>query len=230
MSSLSILLGFLFLFTSLHFGGSREQQEAQKYLRNVIERSAGIRDYVVDVKVHLDMEAVKAPDMEARIYYKEPDKVKIDSKGLFFLPKEVGVFNPRRFNPEEFDADILDTLNYDGDPAVRVSLQPKKDEERAHKIVLTIDKKVWLMKEIATVPYPGRQADAKIKYGSFDGFMLPVEIDVNLDLQKVDEQAQSFGNQRRRMNEVRGSVTLYYSNYKINTGLSDSIFVKSGSN
>lgn len=218
MNLLSVLIGFML------FLPSSRQGDGLKYLENAVGKFSGIKDYTVDVRVHLDIQEVKAPDMEAKVYYKEPDKVKIDSKGLFFLPKEVGVFNPRKFDPKDFEINVLDTLTYEGNPAVRVSLTSKKEEAKDHKIILTIDKKDWLIKEIAAAPSPGRQATAKISYGTYDGFQLPAEIDVNLDVGKTNLPSGGFGNERRRMGGVKGKVEVYYSNYKINSGLSDSLF------
>ncbi|MCL5268885.1 MAG: hypothetical protein M1469_12425 [Bacteroidetes bacterium] len=218
MNLLSLFFGLLFLVSP------PAQNDGLRYLENAIAKFNGIKDYVVDVKVHLDLEAVKAPDMEAKVYFKEPDKVKIDSKGLFFMPKDVGVINPRKFDPAKFLIQVIDTLTYEGDPAVRLSLTPKKDESGNHDIVLTIDKKDWLIREIGTAPSPGRTASAKITYGMFGGFMMPVKVDVKLDMGNVNGQAREFGGRRMRMNEMKGTVEVYYSNYKINTGLSDKIF------
>ncbi len=222
MDILSLLFGLLFVFTP------PAQNDGLKYLENAIAKFDGIKDYVVDVKVHLDLEAVKAPDMEAKVYFKKPDKVKIDSKGLFFMPRDVGMINPGKFNPNKFVIEVTDTLTYDGDPAVRLLLTPKKDESGRREIVLTIDKKDWLIREISTAPSPGKTASAKITYGEFDGFMMPVKIDVMLDMGKMNGQAPEFGGGRMRMNQMKGTVQVYYSDYKINTGLSDKIFERRG--
>jgi outer membrane lipoprotein-sorting protein len=220
------LMSFVFAFVLLMSpprGG-----DGVRYIENAIGKFDAIKDYVVDVKVHMDLEAVQAPDMEAKVYYKEPDKVKIDSKGLFFMPKDVGVINPRKFNPDKYEIAVLDTLTYAGDPAVRLSLVPKNDETGNRNITLTIDKKDWLIVEIATAPYPGREASAKITYGLFDGFQMPVKIDVKLDVGKITGGGREFGPEHGRMNQLKGKVEVYYSNYKINSGLSDDIFEQKG--
>lgn len=222
MNVLSLFFGFLFLLSP------PAQNEGLKYLENAVARFDRIRDYVVDVRVHLDIEAVKAPDMEANVYFKEPDKVKIVPKGLFFMPRDVGIVNPRKFDPKKFVIEVTDTLPYDGDPAVRLLLTPKKDESGRREIVLTIDKKDWLIREISTAPFPGKTASARITYGEFDGFMMPVKVDVKLDMGKMNGEAREFGGQRMGMNQLKGTVEVYYSNYKINTGLSDKIFEKRG--
>ncbi len=220
MNLLPILFGFLLLSPAVR------KDDGAKYLRNVSEKFSGIMDYTADVRVHLDIESVKAPDMNAKIYYKNPDKVKIDSRGAFLLPKEVGVFNPHMFDPDDFNITIESTLEYDGKPAVRISLSPKKESFKDRNIILTIDKSEWLIKAISTELAPGSVMDAMISYGDFGGFNLPTEIDVNLSLAKADSSQGNSDMRRRFRNGLNGKVTIYYSNYRVNSGLSDSLFVK----
>ncbi|HEY9166737.1 MAG TPA: hypothetical protein VIS48_11305 [Candidatus Kryptonia bacterium] len=219
------MTNFLLAAVSLLFILNPAQKEdGVQYLKNALSKFAGIEDYVVNVKVHMDIPDVKSPDMEGTVYYKEPDKYKMESKGLFFLPKEVGVFNPKKFDPDAFDVKFVDTTEVDGVPAVRVSLSPKKDESGMREVILTIDERDWLIREIASVPYPGRQASAKITYDRFGNFQLPVRIDVNLDIDKGNMPMGRFGGEQAVRRGLKGNVEIYYSNYKINSGLSDSIF------
>lgn len=142
------------------------------------------------------------------------------------MPKEIGVFNPKMFNPDKFNINIEDTLHCDGNPAVRLSLSSKRESFGGPKIILTIDKSEWLIKGISTEPAPGSIMDAKIIYGTFGGFRLPAEIDVNLNLPKPDSTQAQPDTYRRFRRGVSGNVTIYYSNYKVNSGLSDSLFEK----
>jgi outer membrane lipoprotein-sorting protein len=203
------------------------RDDGSKYLRNVMGKYSRIKDYTVDIKVHPDLESLRAQDMEARVYYKDPDKVKIDSKGIFILPKDVGIFKPHMFNPDNFNITIKDTLRYDGIPAVRLSLSPKRETYKDRDIILTIDKSEWLIRAISTEPVPGSLMDARINYGNFGGFELPTEIDVNLSLPEPDSSQINSSPPRRFGRGVSGTVTIRYSNYKVNSGLSDSLFEKS---
>ncbi|MCL4539557.1 MAG: hypothetical protein M1378_08165 [Bacteroidetes bacterium] len=220
----AFVLLLLFGAWNLAFGAS-PQSKGAAYLEKAMHQFDSIEDYSVDVKVHFDMKAVQMPDMEAKVYFKAPDKVKIDSKGFFLMPKDVGIINPRRFDPDKFEIAEIDTLTYQGDPAVRLSLVPKDDMAGDRNIVLTIDKKDWVIVEMVTAPYPGRQASAKITYGDFDGFKMPVEIHVRLDIGNLDRMAP-HGHRVPRISELNGTVDVYYSNYKINSGLPDKLFEK----
>ncbi len=216
----------VFLCSFILLLSSHTNDDGTNYLEKVSENFSQIKDYSVDVRVHFDLESVKSPDMSAKIYYKTPDKVKIDSKGTFLLPKEVGVFNPRIFNADNFNVNVEGNLEYDGHPAVRLSLSPKKESFRNHDIILTVDKSDWLIKEISIEPARGSMMDAKIKYGRAGGFELPSEIDVNLNLPPADTSRANPGFRRDFRNGLTGSVEIYYSNYNVNSGLSDSLFVK----
>ncbi len=222
-----LVFGALIIFGA--FNRARAASSREKgiaYLEKAIHKFDGIKDYVVDVKVHMDMKGVQMPDMEAKVYFKEPDKIKINSKGLFFMPKDVGVINPRNFNPNKFEIALIDTLTYNGNPAAQLSLVPKSDESGNKNIFLTIDMKDWIIVQIATSPSPGREASAKIKYGMFDGFQMPVEVKVHLDVRNLKGEGRMLGPEHGRLDQLNGNVDIFYSNYRINTNLPDKIFEK----
>ncbi len=214
----SILIAILF------FLPGTPQSSGVEYLDKVWSQFSGIKDYTVDVRVHFDVKELQSPDMQATIYYKAPDKVRVKSKGLFIMPREAGVFNPSKFNPSDYTAAVEDTLTYGGNPAVEVSVAPKKKGEEDRKLILVIDEKDWLVREIKTPPSSGKKVRARITYATVDGFNLPSEMDVTFDVNKTDGEIPNPGRDRRRLGGVSGSVQIYYSNYRVNTGLSDEIF------
>jgi hypothetical protein len=201
------------------------QEEGTRYLDTVIKRFSQVRDYTVDVKVHLDIEAVKAPDMEGRLYYKAPDKMKIESKRVFFFPREGGYFNPAAFKPETFEVDLLEHLLEEGRKAVRLKLTPKKARWPGQGFILTIDTERNLIREIDTSPFGGREIKASIEYGRFDQFDLPTRIRLQLDIPPMEMGGTRFFDPSvQRAQRIRGKIGINYSNYRINTGLSDEIF------
>jgi len=103
-----ILLGLLWVPFLLSPVLLPAQEEGARTLDAVQRKYSGLKDYTVDLNVHFDVEGFKAPDMQAKLYCKPPDKMKIESKRVFFLPKEGGTFNPFMFNREDFDAKLLE--------------------------------------------------------------------------------------------------------------------------
>ena len=94
MRKVLLLAGILFLLSSEWI---QAQEDAARYLDSVEKKYAGLKDYAVDVNVHFDIEALKAPDMQAKLFFKAPGKMKVESKRIFFFPREGGFFNPFQF-------------------------------------------------------------------------------------------------------------------------------------
>jgi hypothetical protein len=201
------------------------QEDPSRYLDSVVRQYSGLKDYTVEVRVHFDMEAIKAPDMQAKLYFKSPDKVKVESKGIFFLPRGAGYFNPVSFKPENFDIRILERLTGDGKHAVRLQLTPKQIRRDNQRVVLTIDTVRSLILRIDTLTPEGGEIQAAIDYGKFGDFQLPTHIGLQFEAPPVEsdktKEIMPFSHKTQR---VEGKVDITYSNYRLNLGLSDEIF------
>jgi hypothetical protein len=216
-----LIAGILFLLST---EGIQGQDDAYRYLDLIEKKYSGLKDYSTDVNVHFDIEALKAPDMQARLYFKSPDKLKVDSRRIFFFPKEGGFFNPFQFEKRNFEARLIEHLTYEGRRAVRLKLTPNNTDTFNKGSVLTIDIDRDVIREIKILPSEGREIIAVIDYGFFDGFDLPVRIRLQLDIPPSEPGGArefQFGRGGKR---ISGRVEITYSNYKINSGLSDEIF------
>ena len=222
MKKLLLLAGILFLLSTEWIPA---QEDASRYLDPIEKKYSGLRDYTADVNVHFDIEALKAPDMQARLYFKAPDKMKVESKRIFFLPKEGGYFNPSLFKKKDFEMKLLERLAYDGRKAVRLKLTPM-DTDTYHKgFVLTIDTDRSLIREIKISPSEGREVKAMIEYGMFANFELPTHIHLQLDMPSDEPSGmKEFTQFGQKPKKITGKVEITYSNYQVNVGLSDEIF------
>jgi hypothetical protein len=213
------------VFLLLSTGRVQAQEGASRYLDPIEKKYAGLNDYIVDVNVHFDIEALKAPDLQAKLYYKAPDKMKMESKRIFFFPQEGGYFNPSLFKKKDFDIRLVERLIYDGRKAVRLKLTPIDTDTFNKGFVLTIDTDRSLIREIKMSPSEGREVKATLDYGRFDNFELPARIDLQLDMPSDEpsgmKEFTQFGQKPKR---ITGKVEITYSNYRINVGLSDEIF------
>ena len=76
--------------------------------------------------------------------------------------------------------------------------------------------------------FDGREIKAVIDYGKFDGFELPVHIRLKLDIPSFEtEGPKEFDQLIQKPKRVTGSIEITYSNYRVNSGLSDEIFKES---
>jgi outer membrane lipoprotein-sorting protein len=206
------------------------QEEGARTLDDLQKKYSNLKDYTVDVNVHFDVEGFKAPDMQAKLYCKPPDRMKIESKRIFFLPKEGGTFNPFMFNKEDFEVKFLERLTYDGRNAVKLKLTPQKRKLNAQDFILTVDTDRHLIREMNTSSSDGREVKVLIEYGHFSDFDLPTRIELHLNVQFSESmEIRDFGPSAQPARRVTGRVDITYSNYKVNSGLSDQIFDKTGS-
>ncbi len=220
-----ILIWLLWVPFFLSPGLIQAQEDPARSLDALQKKYSGLKDYTVDVNVHFDIEGFKAPDMQAKLYCKPPDRMKIDSKRIFFLPKEGGTFNPSMFNKEDFEVKFLERLAYEGRNAVKLKLTPKKKGRGGQDFILTVDTDRNLIREMNVSSFEGREVKALIEYGHFSDFDLPTRIELHLDLPfNESREIRDFGQSAQPAKRVTGRVEITYSNYKVNSGLSDQIF------
>ena len=83
---------------------------------------------------------------------------------------------------------------------------------------------IMQLREMKMLPSEGREVTAVIDYGFFEGFDLPIHIRLQLDFPPAEPGGTKefpFGQGGKRMS---GKVEITYSNYKVNSELSDEIF------
>ena len=199
-------------------------EEAARYLDAIERKYSGLEDYTADVNVHFDMETFKTPDMQARLYFKAPDKMKVESKGVFFFPREGGYFNPGLFKRDDFEIRVLERAAK-GKRDIKLKIVPKKKERMGTEFVLLIDRKENLVREIHTSQYDGRETKARIEYGRYGSFELPKHILLVLDIPSAEPvEKRGFGPFEQKSERVTGTIEITYANYNVNTGLKDEIF------
>ena len=201
------------------------QGDATQTLEALAKKYSGLKDYRVDVAIHFDIETFKAPDLKARLYYKVPDKMKVESKRVLFFPREGGYFNPSLFNKEDFAVLFVENTAHGGKKALKIRLIPKRTKRDIQDLVLSIDTEQNQVREVDVVQPGGKEIKAELTYGTFDHFDLPIQIKLLLDFPEVEpELVKGFDTSPRGKKRVKGRIEMTYSNYRVNSGLSDQIF------
>jgi hypothetical protein len=199
-------------------------EEAVRYLDAIEKKYSELRDYTADVNVHFDIETFKTPDMKAKLYFRAPDKMKVESKGVFFFPREGGFFNPALFKKDDFEIRVLEPVG-EGKKDIKLKIVPKKKEKMGREFILVIDRNENLVREIHTAQFDGRETKAKIVYGKYGSFDLPRSILLALDFPSVEpNERRGFGPFEQKAERVTGTIEITYANYKVNTGLKDELF------
>lgn len=219
-----IILAIILLISLPLMPESQGGEEGLHILKALERKYAAIADYSCDLKVHFDIETFRAPDLQARLYYKRPDKIKIDSKRVIFFPREGGFFNPAQFNPEEYTILPLKVLMSEKGKAVELRLIPKKIKGPTQDIVLTIDSSSLLVRQMRLTQSGGKEVTAQITYGVFGSYELPAQIRLLLDLPPAEPAIPAGPLDAEGAQRVKGEITINYTNYRINIGLRDEDF------
>lgn len=221
-------IALLLCVTVMGFAQVPVPLSGEQILNNVEERFAGIDDYTVDLDVVVDLERLSVPPMHVRMYFKRPEKVHFESEGFALLPREgiaLGFGRLRsRYSIESVRKDTLE-----GSPLIVLTLKPKNDKSKLNDVLLYVDPTRWTATRCVSPLPDGRTMTASFEYQDVDGHLLPATLSVmfaslpgdTTDTSNIDVIITPT---RRPQLPRNGTVTIRYSKYRLNTGLSDEVF------
>jgi hypothetical protein len=220
---------FLLLIVPLIFNLA-QAKNSETILKNVKAKFEKIKDYQADVIVKLDMEAVKVPDTKAKVFFKYPNKYKIESDGFAMLPKQSMNFSPAQLLQGDYTSVFVRTEKVNNQLYDVVKIIPNSDTTDIILSTMWINSSKSIIHKVETTTKRGGTVQIEFEY---DPKFIPLPIELrfsfNAGEMKIPSQNQMNNNDdTRRRNSgamrIKGTVIMQYSNYKINTGLSDSLF------
>jgi hypothetical protein len=205
------------------------QPSGEAILKKIEANFPGVQDYTVDLDVTADIERMNVPPMHVRMYYKQPDKFQFDSEGFALLPRDGVAFNASkllsRFSIEEVGED-----SSQGRREFRLLLRAKAERSKITKLQVFVDTAHWKPTKVLSSLFGGRSMTAVFRYDKYDGHLMPSLLTVQFTSPPADTSNQTAEADMVPMPRSQvprnGAITVRYSGYKINTGLSDEIFNK----
>jgi outer membrane lipoprotein-sorting protein len=196
--------------------------------KQILDRAAkhydAVKDYTTNVKVTVESPSINVPEMNAKVYFKQPDKLHVESKDGFALLPRQGVLlgNPLREIMSGTELSLHGSERVlDHDCYVLKSITRR--EGRTSESTVWIDKKEWLVRQIQTNPEWGPSAKVKLWYTRVDRkHWMPLTTVAQIALPPLRPTASQEGASASRPT----IVTIRFSGYRVNTGLSDKIFEK----
>ena len=194
--------------------------------RQVLEKAAKhyevIMDYTADARVTVESPSIHMPEMLAKIYYKKPDKLHLESKdGFAMLPKQGVVFgNPFRDLVSGSDLSLARSEHVLGRDCYVIKGSFRR-EERTVESTVWIDKKDWLVRQIHSNPEWGPSVKVKLWYNRVARrYWLPAATAAQVSLPPFPGAEP----ENKAKSDQPTIVTIKLANYRVNTGLSDKIF------
>ena len=219
----------LLLFTSICFA---QRHNPEDILEKVKENFSKVKDYEVNVKIKVDVNFLKVPDSQAKIYYKQPDNIKLKSEGFALLPKEGLNFSPYSFLEGDYTSILDKELEVEGNPCYLVKVIPLGERGDLILTTLWIDKDKYIIRRIESTTKTNGTFSIDLKYDNNLKYPLPSSMVFTFNVQKMQMPKELTGDMAEQSDEEKGNIEktttgkvyINYSDYKVNMGLSDSIF------
>ena len=221
---------FLFLIV-FAFVVPGQSKDPDKILDEVKKNFEKIDDYSVDVTIKMDVSFLKVPETKAKIYYKKPDKVNIESKQFALLPRRALDISPTSLLKGKYTAifDKFVTLN-----GVKTAVIKTIPLEESSEVVLStfwIDLTDFVVRKVEISTKLNGTFTININYNARNKFkQLPSSIIFSFNVSKLNIPKRFSGQEENDKADTSsnrstiGKVFIDYSNYKVNKGLPDSLF------
>jgi len=194
--------------------------DASQILRRALDLHEGVRDYTASVRVEADAKGAPSEVPAFKVFFKRPDKVRIKSRSLVIVPRDMLMFgNLSKVIEEGADVLLLGTKTVGGTPMHTLKLVPKgpKAEGAPIRILITVDGGRWTVSHSRIVDGSKERATFEWSYVLVDStYWMPSTIRMTVP------------DAPRRDGGLGAEMVVTFSEYQVNVGLSDSLFEESG--
>jgi len=229
-----ILSSLLIFLLTTHYSLLTTAQTPNQIINTVNQRFAKIIDYKADAKVICDVPQLKVDPIDVKVMYKKPDRFKVNAVEMLVLPKQ---------NANFLFSTLRDTTSYTavktGEEVINgvktqiINVIPTKDTadlilgkfwiDDAHGLVL---KSQLTTKSQGTILIENT-------YGSMSQYALPDKMLFTIEIQKFKlpkalalDIGSSSAKQGTATGDGKGRITLTFSNYVVNKGISNEEFTE----
>ena len=229
MRKLKFILLFLMIFITVS-EFSPQSKDPDEILNGVKEAFKKIEDYEVDIRVKIDVEFLKVPDSEAKLYFKQPNKIHVESEKFALLPRQGLDFSPLGLLSGKYTAlyEQEDTIR--NIPTSVVKIIPLGNDGDIILSTFWVDLTRNLIIRVESTKKPTGTFTIDFTYKLYDDYYeLPSQMEFTftvdrmmfprgMDGQSDDEDSND------ESDSTTGKVYITYANYKVNQGLPDELF------
>ncbi|MEY5001676.1 MAG: hypothetical protein RLZZ211_1712 [Bacteroidota bacterium] len=220
---------FIFIFLSSLCLHAQDPTELVKAVRLKLEK---VTDYSASVHIKAQVPMIKIDEVDAQVFYKQPNKMKVESKGIAILPKQgIGELNNFLTNEKAY------TCAYNGTKMIGevktsvVSVLPLTENADVILVKLWIDPVKDLILKSQITSKSNGTLDITYFYGDQAKYGLPYKMVFTIDVKKFKlpkSVAADLHQHKKKPAQTdgpqTGTIVLQLTNYKVNQGISDSKF------
>ena len=222
------LLLLLLLF--IQIPGFGQQRNLDELLNALKRKYKVIKDYSVDATIMVDVWFLNMPKKKAKIYYKYPGKVHVETKGFALLPKRTAGFDPGSFIGDKYTAVFMKTEKWGNSIIDVIKTIPNDADNDLILSTFWIDEKRLLIRKMEINTKTGGTFQVYLEYNNLP-YDLPQKLLVEFEVKDMNMPKSMTGEMPKKekakpgKEEKKGWVTITYSNYKVNKGIDDRIFL-----
>lgn len=235
---------FLFLLAN---SNAFSNNNPEYIIKKTDDQFREINNYQVDMVISIAIPAFRMPKKKYKVYFKQPDKIKVKSRGFGLLPK-TGMFTSPlenfsnlsniRFSKDFSRTDpneimlvgdlVLDSLALDvPNEYARLTFKPTVD--------VKVDTQNWVITQVLTKIDTVKIMEINNFYDVVDdSFYMPIRSTVEYYVKDarlskwINKDIGTIMGSNHNMNiesdMVKGLISVNYAKYRVNRGIKDSIF------
>jgi len=225
------LVSILFLFISIF---AQAQPNANAILRDVYGKLQKAKDYSVNAHIKVDMPFIRMMPIDAKIYFKQKDKFKVESKSIAIVPRQ---------GFDQASKMLADTTAYtavaQGNELTGkiqttiINIIPLSDTSDLILGKLWIDaKQSVILKSQLTTKSSGTIL-TEYTYGAQIAYGLPDKMIFSVDMKKFKipkSVSADINNTTKeedpKKDKKKGQIFIDLTNYQVNKGIADAVFIK----
>jgi outer membrane lipoprotein-sorting protein len=174
---LSFLLSLLFL---THLTSAQDPNELVKAVRLKLEK---VTDYAADVHIKAQVPMIKIDEVDAKIFYKQPNQMKVESKGIAILPKQgLGELNNFLTNEKGYTCALNGSKMLGDVKTTVVSVLPLTENADVILVKLWIDPAKDLILKSQITSKSNGTLDINYFYGDQAKYGLPYKMVFTIDV------------------------------------------------
>lgn len=211
------------------------QSNANAILRGVYSKLQKAKDYSVQANIKVDMPFIRMLPVNVKIYYKQKDKFKVESKSIAIVPRQ---------GFDQIAKILADSNSYisllQGDEKTGpvqtsiVNVIPTSDTSDIVLGKFWIDKTNHVVIKSQLTTRSNGTIETEYIYGSQIGYGLPDKMIFQVDIKKfkvpkkltADMNKTPTTKERNGDENKKGKIYITLTNYQVNKGIPDAVFEK----
>lgn len=206
---------------------------ASQLLHNIYAKLQKANDYSVQANIKVDMPFIRMLPIDAKIYYKQKGKFKVESKSIAIVPRH-GFDQASKMlsDTSAYSALVQGTELIGTVPALIINIIPVADTSDLILGKLWVDQKQNLILKSKLTTRSNGTILTEYSYGSQLQYALPDKMIFSVDVKKfrlpagtpTDPNAKKTDDKTKE--NKKGQIIITLTNYQVNKGIPDEFFKK----